>query len=159
MKPESTVTEPARTLPVTGAYELVVAGGGIAGVAAAVAAARCGASVCLLEKMCAPGGLATLGNVIVWLPLCDGRGRQVAGGLAGIREGVPHPDFLNLVSADPAQFDLWFIVALLILAPVSIVAKLTGVIVGITDLRWRRRRLARALRVGVSVLVFIRGDT
>jgi hypothetical protein len=59
----------------------VVAGGGIAGVAAAVAAARNGASVCLLERSFALGGLATLGNVIVWLPLCDGRGRQVIAGL------------------------------------------------------------------------------
>ena len=82
MKPESTVTEPARALPVSAAYDLVVAGGGIAGVAAAVAAARNGASVCLLEKESALGGLATLGNIIVWLPLCDGKGRQVVGGLA-----------------------------------------------------------------------------
>jgi hypothetical protein len=42
---------------------------------------------------------------------------------------------------------------------VSIVAKLAGVIVGITDLRWRRRRLARALRVGVSVFAFIHVET
>jgi hypothetical protein len=77
-----TITEPERTLSVAGAYDVVVAGGGIAGVAAAVAAARNGVSVCLLEKACALGGLATLGNVIVWLPLCDGRGRQVIAGLA-----------------------------------------------------------------------------
>ncbi len=75
MRHESTVEEPARILPVAAAYDVVVAGGGIAGVAAAVAAARCGVSVCLLDKACALGGLATLGNVIVWLPLCDGRGR------------------------------------------------------------------------------------
>ncbi len=77
-----TIREPARTLPVHGTYDLVVAGGGIAGVAAAVAAARLGVSVCLLERTFALGGLATLGNVIVWLPLCDGRGRKVIGGLA-----------------------------------------------------------------------------
>lgn len=76
-----TLREPARDLPVAGTYDVVVAGGGIAGVAAAVAAARNGASVCLLEKTCSPGGLATVGNVIVWLPLCDGRGRQVIAGL------------------------------------------------------------------------------
>jgi hypothetical protein len=76
------ISEPARQLPVTGTYDVLVAGGGIAGVAAAVAAARQGASVCLLEKTCALGGLATLGNVIVWLPICDGRGRQVSAGLA-----------------------------------------------------------------------------
>lgn len=76
------VSEAARDVPVVGAYDVVVAGGGIAGVAAAVAAARLGVSVCLLEKMYALGGLATLGNVTIWLPICDGRGRQVIGGLA-----------------------------------------------------------------------------
>jgi len=75
------ILEPERRLPVSGAYDVVVAGGGIAGVAAAVAAARAGASVCLLDKESALGGLATLGNVVIWLPICDGRGRQVIGGL------------------------------------------------------------------------------
>lgn len=75
------ISEPARRVPVSGSYDVVVVGGGIAGVAAAVAAARCGASVCLLEKECALGGLATLANVIVYLPLCDGMGRKVIGGL------------------------------------------------------------------------------
>jgi len=74
--------EPERTLPLRGRYDVVVAGGGIAGVAAAVAAARNGASVCLVEKEYALGGLATLGLVVEYLPICDGRGRQVCGGLA-----------------------------------------------------------------------------
>jgi 2-polyprenyl-6-methoxyphenol hydroxylase-like FAD-dependent oxidoreductase len=78
----STLSEPSRTLPVAGAYDVVVTGGGIAGLAAAVAAARNGASVCLLERTFSLGGLATSSNVIVWLPLCDGRGRQMCGGLA-----------------------------------------------------------------------------
>ena len=75
------IQEPARTLPVSGTYDVVVIGGGIAGVAAAVAAARNSVSVCLLDKESALGGLATLGNVTTWLPICDGRGRQVIGGL------------------------------------------------------------------------------
>jgi 2-polyprenyl-6-methoxyphenol hydroxylase-like FAD-dependent oxidoreductase len=91
------VKEPARKLPVCGAFDVVVVGGGIAGVAAALAAARSGVSVCLLEKLYALGGLATLGNIAVYLPLCDGRGRQVMGGLAEelLRlavEGVRIPD-------------------------------------------------------------------
>lgn len=77
-----TITEPARSLPVEGEYDVAVVGGGIAGVAAAVAAARNGATVALLEKEGALGGLATLGNVVEYLPLCDGRGRQVVAGLA-----------------------------------------------------------------------------
>ena len=75
------IVEPSRELPVVGSYDVLVAGGGIAGVAAAVAAARNGGSVCLLERTFGLGGLATLGNVVVWLPLCDGRGRQVIAGL------------------------------------------------------------------------------
>ena len=76
-----TVYEPSRKTPVKAHADVVVAGGGVAGVAAALAARRAGASVVLLEKECGLGGLATLGNVIIFLPLCDGRGRQVIGGL------------------------------------------------------------------------------
>ena len=75
------VREPAREIPVDGDYDVIVVGGGIAGVAAAVAAARCGARTALLEKEYALGGLATLGNVVVYLPLCDGRGHKVMAGL------------------------------------------------------------------------------
>lgn len=77
----TTIQEPARTVPVAGAYDVVVVGGGMAGVAAAVAASRLSAKVCLIEKQSALGGLATLGNVTIWLPICDGRGRQVIGGM------------------------------------------------------------------------------
>lgn len=77
-----TVSEPGRELPVHDGFDVVVAGGGIAGIAAAVAAVRNGVSVCILEKAFSLGGLATLGNVTHWLPLCDGRGRQLIAGLA-----------------------------------------------------------------------------
>ncbi len=99
------VIEPERRVPVAGAYDVVVAGGGIAGVAAAVAAARSGASVCLLDKESALGGLATLGNVVVWLPICNGRGRQVIGGLgeemlklsvADLQRDMPSAGFVGI---------------------------------------------------------------
>ena len=77
----SILTEPARDLSVVSKYDLIVVGGGIAGVSAALAAARGGAKVCLIEKACGLGGLATLGNVIVYLPICDGEGHQVIGGI------------------------------------------------------------------------------
>ena len=77
-----TVMEPARTLPVSGAYDVVVVGAGLAGVGAALAAARQGASTALAERCFGLGGLATLGNVTVYLPICDGYGHQVMGGLA-----------------------------------------------------------------------------
>ncbi len=96
------IIEAERALPVAKSYGVVVAGGGIAGVAAAVAAARAGASVCLLEKACGLGGLATLGNVIVYLPICDGMGRQVMGGLA---EELLHLSVADLARDNsPARF-------------------------------------------------------
>lgn len=76
------VREPARHIPVRWSANVVVAGGGIAGVAAALAAARTGVSVLLLEDTCTLGGLATAGNVTVYLPIDDGCGRQVLGGIA-----------------------------------------------------------------------------
>lgn len=76
------IAEAERETKIRGNYDVIVAGGGIAGVAAAVAAARNGVSVCLLEKEYALGGLATLGLVIAYLPLCDGTGNQVSTGLA-----------------------------------------------------------------------------
>jgi len=80
--PSSTVLEPQRSIPLDGACDVVVVGGGIAGVAAAIAAARQGVSVILIEKQFGLGGLATLGHVVKYLPLCDGYGKQVMGGLA-----------------------------------------------------------------------------
>lgn len=81
MKNTSAIKEPARVLQVKSRYDVAVVGGGIAGVSAAVAAAREGTSVCLIEKQIGLGGLATLGIVTCWLPICDGRGRQVIGGI------------------------------------------------------------------------------
>jgi len=63
-------------------FDVVVAGGGVAGVAAALAAARMGLQTALVEKTILPGGLATGGLVIAYLPLCDGVGTQVTFGLA-----------------------------------------------------------------------------
>jgi len=78
---QTTVREPAHDLPVSFSCDVLVVGGGIAGVAAAVAAARNGAATCLIEREQGLGGLATLGNVVVYLPLCDGLGNQVIAGL------------------------------------------------------------------------------
>ena len=69
-------------VPVVSAYDVIVVGGGIAGCAAALAAAREGKSVLLLEKMTMLGGLGTAGHIVIYLPLCDGYGRQVIGGIA-----------------------------------------------------------------------------
>jgi hypothetical protein len=63
-------------------YDVIVAGAGVAGVAAALAAARHGRSVALVEKTIWPGGLATSGLVVHYLPICDGRGEVVFTGMA-----------------------------------------------------------------------------
>jgi len=73
--------EPSRSIPVKAETEVLVIGGGSAGVAAAVAAARNGAEVILVERLGYLGGLATGGLIILLLTLDDGRGQQVIGGL------------------------------------------------------------------------------
>ena len=63
-------------------YDIIVIGGGIAGCSAALAARRQGCSVLLLEKLTVLGGLATTGHIVIYLPLDDGYGRQVIGGIS-----------------------------------------------------------------------------
>lgn len=62
-------------------YDVVVVGGGVAGVAACVAAARNGAKTLLMEKTCILGGLATLGLISWYEPLCNGEGDQLIAGI------------------------------------------------------------------------------
>ena len=68
--------------PVREETDVLVVGGGIAGVAAALAARRAGARVLLLEKQALLGGLATNGLISWYEPLCDGQGQQLIYGLA-----------------------------------------------------------------------------
>lgn len=73
--------EPARDLPVHGRPDVVVVGGGCAGIAAAVASARRGAETWLVESTTGVGGLATFGLINLLLTLDDGAGTQVVAGL------------------------------------------------------------------------------
>ena len=63
-------------------YDVIVVGGGVAGIAAAVSAAREGARVLLMEKQVNLGGLATGGLISWYEPLCDSQGHQVVFGIA-----------------------------------------------------------------------------
>lgn len=74
--------------------DVLVAGGGIAGIAAAMASARDGAKVILLERSFVLGGLATSGLVTIYLPLCDGEGHQVSFGIAEelLKLSIEHGD-------------------------------------------------------------------
>jgi len=63
-------------------YDVLVCGGGIAGVAAALEAARSGQRTALLEKTILLGGLATAGLIWGYPPLYDANGAKVTAGLA-----------------------------------------------------------------------------
>ena len=63
-------------------YDVIVVGGGVAGISAAVAAARTGAKTLLMEKTVILGGLATFGLISWYEPLCDGTGKQMISGIA-----------------------------------------------------------------------------
>ena len=75
MKFERSITRTAR-------FDVIVVGGGIAGVSAAVSAARAGVSVLLIEKSINLGGLATNGLISWYEPLCDGKGKQMIYGMS-----------------------------------------------------------------------------
>lgn len=75
-----TVHEPARDVPVHATCDVLVVGGGPAGCAAAIAAARLGAEVILVERYNHLGGLST-GGLVIWIDrMTDWSGRQVIAG-------------------------------------------------------------------------------
>jgi hypothetical protein len=76
------VVEPSRETPVVAEVDVLVAGGGPSGVAAAVAAGRLGARTLLLERYGCLGGLATGGLVLHLMAMFDAAGRRWIGGLA-----------------------------------------------------------------------------
>ncbi len=95
---DKTVSLSAKRAEIRGSYDVIVCGAGVAGIAAALSAKRAGAKkVLLLEREYAPGGLATLGLVTIYLPLCDGLGHQVSFGIAqellrlSVSEGAEEP--------------------------------------------------------------------
>jgi hypothetical protein len=61
--PPRTIEEPARQIPLYGEYEVAVLGGGPAGIAAAVAAARAGRRTLLIERYGFLGGMGTAAGV------------------------------------------------------------------------------------------------
>jgi len=80
-----TLTEPARQTPVWGEYDVVVLGGGPAGIAAAVAAARAGRKTLLVERYGFLGGMGTAAGVTNFCGLhanVHGDIRQVVHGVA-----------------------------------------------------------------------------
>src|SRR5690349_6372656 len=75
------IEEHARKTPIIAESDVLVVGGGSAGIAAAVAAARGGARTMLVERYGSLGVLATNGLIILLLTHDDGRGKLVVAGL------------------------------------------------------------------------------
>jgi glycine/D-amino acid oxidase-like deaminating enzyme len=93
-----------RDIPVEEGFDILVAGGGPAGSAAAICAARLGAKVLLAEATGCLGGMGTSGLVSTFGPVSDGR-RMLVGGfmrelVLAMQQGHelgPHvvPEFLH----------------------------------------------------------------
>jgi hypothetical protein len=108
------ITEPAREVKVCREAEVVVVGGGPAGVAAAVASARNGADTVLVERYGHLGGLATGGLVLLIMPMSDEAGRQQIAGLCqemverlDAMGGAVHPTKEELGSGDKELVSYW----------------------------------------------------
>jgi ribulose 1,5-bisphosphate synthetase/thiazole synthase len=68
-----------REVPVERGYDVVVAGGGPSGAAAAICAARLGAKVLLLEGIGSMGGMGTNALVSLWFSISDGEKLTIGG--------------------------------------------------------------------------------
>ena len=86
MHGSSMIEEPARQVPVVADVDVLVAGGGPAGIAAAIAAAREGARTLLVDRYGYLGGMITGSHVVAILGMGDGHRVVAQGILAEIRE-------------------------------------------------------------------------
>lgn len=110
---ESCYSEPARTIPVHHECDVLVVGGGPAGTAAAVAAARQGAAVTLLERYNHLGGLST-GGLVIWIDrMSDWEGKPTIRGFAEDlfhrlpKDAVAGPAPEEWGSQDPTRAAYW----------------------------------------------------
>lgn len=106
--------EKERKIPITEHCDVLVIGGGPAGITAATASARFGAKTILVERYGCLGGMGSAGLVLLFDSLCDGRGKILLRGLIeetiarlrkvdGVKE--PPPDIIG--SSDPKLVNYW----------------------------------------------------
>ena len=85
MKMLNSVTEPAHEIPVRAECDVLIVGGGTAGVCAAIASARNGAKTILVEQLPLPSGTMTNGGIVAnsfystWTEECHDPKRVVEG--------------------------------------------------------------------------------
>ena len=110
----SSIKEPARETPVFRETDVLVVGGGPAGIGAAIAAARAGARTALLERYGHLGGLATGGMVICIMPMSDGGPElQITGICQEIVQrldaegGAVHPTITHIGSGNQELLNQW----------------------------------------------------
>lgn len=94
MTSPDTITEPAREIPVSADYDVLVVGGGPSGLIAAIAAAQEGAKVGLLESRSFVGGNMTIGLPV--LGFLGQKGNQII-------HGLPQKFIDNLKARDAAS--------------------------------------------------------
>ena len=95
----TTILEPNRNTPIPGEYDVVVLGGGPAGIAAAAAAGRAGRSIILIERYGFLGGAGTAAGLSTFCGLhanVHGEHKQVIHGVADeILDRLKRMDALN----------------------------------------------------------------
>lgn len=108
------ITEPSNSVSVIREADVVVVGGGPAGIGAAVAAARAGADTVLIERYGHLGGMATGGLVILIPHMSGGTAHQEIAGICqewidrlDRIDGAIHPDRAELGSSDAAIHKKW----------------------------------------------------
>jgi len=100
-----TIREPARDVPVVDEVDICVVGGSCTGVFAAVAAARLGCEVALIEQNGFFGGMATAALVSIWHSIYDTEFKQrIIGGLTTETvERLKKRDAVHIIERSPHQ--------------------------------------------------------